>query len=59
MGCKEHFGCTPLELQRGIRLHRVRNLITQPAEREYLNLKSVHDIAVHFGFQSQSHFFQR
>jgi len=59
MGCKKHFGCTSLELQREIRLDRVRNLITQPAERERLNLNSVHNIAMHFGFQSQSHFFQR
>ena len=59
MRYKEHFGCTALELEYEVRLDRVRNLLTQPAESERLNLNSAHDITVHFGFQSQSHFFQR
>ena len=58
-GCKDHFGCTPLELQRAVRLDRVRCLLRQPAERERLGLEGIEEIARHFGFQSQSHFMRR
>ena len=58
-GCKEHFKCTPLELQRAIRLDRVRSVLRQPADRERLGLKGIQAIARHFGFQSQSHFARR
>ena len=58
-GCKEHFKCTPHELQRAIRLDRVRNLLRQPADRERLGLKGIRAIARHFGFESQSHFSKR
>ena len=58
-GCKEHFRCTPLELQRAIRLDRVRSLLRQPADRERLGLKGIQEIARYFGFQSQSHFSRR
>lgn len=58
-GCKDHFGCTPLELQRAVRLDRVRYLLRQPAERERLGLEGIQEIARHFGFQSQSHFMRR
>jgi AraC-like DNA-binding protein len=58
-GCKEHFRCTPHELQRAIRLDRVRSMLRQPADRERLGLKSIQAIARHFGFHSQSHFVKR
>lgn len=58
-GCKEHFRCTPLELQRAIRLDRVRYLLRQTAECQRLGLKGIQAIARHFGFQSQSHFAKR
>ena len=58
-GCREHFRCTPLELQRTIRLDRVRYLLRQPAECQRLGLKGIQAIARHFGFQSQSHFAKR
>ena len=32
-GSKEHFGQTPLELQRAVRLDRVRQLLLDPAHR--------------------------
>ena len=58
-GCKEHFRCTPHELQRAIRLDRVRSMLRQTADREQLGLKGIQAIARHFGFQSQSHFAKR
>ena len=51
-GCQEHFGLTPTQLQRSIRLDRVRT--------ELLQCKgSIGVIAAEFGFQSRSHFARR
>ena len=48
-GCQEHFGLTPTQLQRSIRLDRVRTELLQ-------GNGSIGAIAAEFGFQSRSHF---
>ena len=51
-GCQEHFGLTPTQLQRSIRLDRVRTELLQ-------GKGSIGAIAAEFGFQSRSHFARR
>ena len=51
-GCQEHFGLTPTQLQRSIRLDRVRMKLIRGSD-------SIRAIAKEFGFQSRSHFAQR
>ena len=51
-GCQEHFGLTPTQLQRSIRLDRVRTELLQSNGR-------IGAIAAEFGFQSRSHFARR
>ena len=58
-GCQEHFGRTPTELQRSIRLDLVRQLLLNRKRSDALGLKGVGAIATHMGFTSRSHFAQR
>ena len=58
-GSREHFDCTPLELQRSIRMDRVRHLLLNPGRRLELGLKGVGAIASAMGFTSRSHFARR
>ena len=58
-GSREHFERTPLELQRSIRMDRVRQLLLEPAYRVKLGLKGVGDSAASMGFTSRSHFARR
>ncbi|WP_413441787.1 helix-turn-helix transcriptional regulator [Synechococcus sp. MIT S1220] len=58
-GCQEHFGRTPLELQRSIRLDLVRQLLLNPERCQRLELEGVGAIAAKLGFQSRSHFARR
>ena len=58
-GCQEHFGRTPTELQRNIRLDLVRQLLLNPKLSDALGLRSVGAIATHMGFSSRSHFARR
>ena len=51
-GCQEHFGLTPTQLQRSIRLDRVRMKLIRGSD-------SIRAVAEEFGFQSRSHFAQR
>ena len=51
-GCQEHFALTPTQLQRSIRLDRVRTELLQGNGR-------IGAIAAEFGFQSRSHFARR
>ena len=51
-GCQEHFGLTPTQLQRSIRLDRVRTELLQ-------GNGSIGAIAAELGFQSRSHFARR
>ena len=51
-GCQEHFGLTPTQLQRSIRLDRVRTELLQ-------GHGSIGAVAAEFGFQSRSHFARR
>ena len=51
-GSKEHFGMTPTQLQRSIRLDHVRRALLQAHA-------SVGAVAAEFGFQSRSHFARR
>ena len=51
-GCQEHFALTPTQLQRSIRLDRVRTELLQGNGR-------IGTIAAEFGFQSRSHFARR
>ena len=58
-GCQEHFGRSPQELQRLIRLDLVRQLLLDPQRCNELGLKGVGAIAAHLGFGSRSHFARR
>ncbi|WP_244279710.1 helix-turn-helix domain-containing protein [Synechococcus sp. UW179A] len=58
-GAREHFDCTPLELQRFIRMDRVRQLLLDPSRRLELGLTGVGAIASAMGFASRSHFAKR
>ena len=58
-GCQDHFGRTPTELQRCIRLDLVRQLLLNPKRSDALKLKGVGAIATHMGFSSRSHFARR
>tara|TARA_B100001057_G_scaffold442554_1_gene478033 strand:- start:7331 stop:8347 length:1017 start_codon:yes stop_codon:yes gene_type:complete len=58
-GSKEHFQRTPLELQRSIRLDRVRQLLLNLKQRHDQGLTSVTDIGEEMGFSSRSHFAHR
>ena len=58
-GCQEHFGRTPTELQRSIRLDLVRQLLLNPKRSLALGLSGVGAIAAHLGFSSRSHFARR
>jgi len=58
-GSKEHFGQTPLELQRSIRMDRVRQLLLDPTRRASQGLIGVGDTAELMGFTSRSHFARR
>ena len=58
-GSKEHFGQTPLELQRSVRMDRVRQLLLDPMRRTNQGLTGVGDTAASMGFTSRSHFARR
>jgi len=58
-GTKEHFQRTPLELQRSIRLDRVRQLLISPKQRQHQGLNGVSEIVEAMGFSSRSHFARR
>jgi transcriptional regulator GlxA family with amidase domain len=58
-GSKEHFQRTPLELQRSIRLDRVRQLLLDPKQRHNQGLRGVSEIVEEMGFRSRSHFAHR
>ena len=58
-GAKEHFQRTPLELQRSIRLDRVRQLLINPKQRQHQGLNGVSEIVEAMGFSSRSHFARR
>ena len=58
-GSKEHFQRTPLELQRSIRLDRLRQLLINPKQREHQGLNGVSEIVEAMGFSSRSHFARR
>lgn len=58
-GCQEHFGQTPKELQRSIRLDLVRQLLLDPVQCRSSCLNGVGAIAEHLGFSSRSHFAKR
>jgi len=58
-GARDHFACTPLELQRSIRMDRVRQLLLDPSRRLELGLNGVGAIASAMGFTSRSHFAHR
>ena len=58
-GAREHFDCTPLELQRSIHMKRVRQLLLDPSRRFELGLTGVGAIASAMEFASRSHFPRR
>ena len=58
-GSKEHFGQTPLELQRAVRMDRVRQLLLDPRRRASQGLIGIGDTAASMGFTSRSHFARR
>ena len=58
-GSKEHFQRTPLELQRSIRLDRVRQLLINLKLRQHQGLTGVSEIREAMGFSSRSHFARR
>ena len=58
-GSKEHFQQTPLEVQRSVRMDRVRQLLLDPARRKRQGLTGVGDTAAFMGFSSRSHFARR
>ena len=58
-GSKEHFQQTPLELQRSVRMDRVRQLLLDPVRRSNQGLAGVGDTAASMGFTSRSHFARR
>ena len=55
-GSKEHFQRTPMQLQRSIRMDRVRELLLNPRQCASQGLMGVGAIAASVGFNSRSHF---
>ena len=55
-GSKEHFQRTPMQLQRSIRMDRVRELLLNPRQCRIQGLMGVGAIAASVGFNSRSHF---
>jgi len=51
-GCQEHFALTPTQLQRSIRLDRVRRELLQGSQ-------NIGSVAADYGFESRSHFASR
>lgn len=58
-GAKEHFDRSPLELQRSVRMDRIRQLLQEPERRTAMGLKSVGDCATAMGYNSRSHLARR
>ena len=58
-GCQEHFGQSPQDLQRSIRLDLVRQLLLNPDRASALGLKGIGAMAAYLGFTSRSHFARR
>ena len=56
---KEHFQRTPLELQRFLRLDRVRQLLINPKQRHKQGLNGTSKVLEEMGFSSRSHFAHR
>ena len=54
-GSKEHFQRTRLELQRSIRLDRVRQLLINTKQRQHQSFNGVSEILEAMGFSSRSH----
>ena len=53
-GSKEHFQRTPIELQRSIRLDRVRQLLINPKQRQRQGLHGVSEIVEAMSFSSRA-----
>ena len=58
-GSKEHFEQTPLELQRSVRMDRIRQLLQDPARRASQGLSGTGEIIASMGYTSRSHFARR
>ena len=58
-GSKEQFQRTLLDLQRSLRLDRLRQLLINPKQRQHQGLNGVSEIVEVMGFSSRSHFARR
>ena len=55
-GTKESFGMGPMEIMKRVRLEQVNWILRKPDVRTDKKLRTISEIAQHYGFQSRGHF---
>ena len=53
---RDHFGLTPMQLLKQIRLQQVQHTLLNPSRQSLLGARSIQGIASHYGFMARNHF---
>ena len=53
---RNHFGLTPMQLLKQIRLQQVQHTLLNPSRQALLGTRSIQGIASHYGFMARNHF---
>ena len=53
---RNHFGLTPMQLLKQIRLQQVQHTLLNPSRQALLGARSIQGIASHYGFMARNHF---
>ena len=53
---RDHFGLTPMQLLKQIRLQQVQHTLLNPSRQALLGTRSIQGIASHYGFMARNHF---